>query len=78
MTKVNSTCFSGYYQIARNVLVCALPDLKFKKIILYHQIYLAPEQKEIQNKPNPFTNTTTLTKLAQHDMSTAEKKTKRR
>lgn len=28
---MNSTCFSGYYQIARNVLLCALPDLKFKK-----------------------------------------------
>lgn len=53
--------FQGHW-VARNVLLCALPALKFKKIILYHQIHLAPEWRDIQNKPNPFTNTTTLEK----------------
>lgn len=57
MANVNSICFTGYHQIERNMSFCALPDLKFKKPS-YTVKYLAPEWKEIQNKPNPFTNTT--------------------
>lgn len=66
--KANSICFSGYYWTARrSVLLCALPDLELKKI-LYHQIPLAIEQKEIQDKANPFTNTTNLTGFTQQKL----------
>lgn len=39
-----------------------------KKPILYHRILLAIEWKEIQNKANPFTNTTSLTGFTQQKL----------